>query len=63
MILDGVVPGIRGFAEQAQRVISITYKPKEMEFKQMAFTTALGMLLIGFIGFIITLAVLFIRGR
>ncbi|HLD62589.1 MAG TPA: protein translocase SEC61 complex subunit gamma [Candidatus Norongarragalinales archaeon] len=46
---------ISAFIEQSQRVISITYKPKEMEFRQMAFTTALGMLLLGLIGFVITL--------
>lgn len=46
---------ISTFIEQSQRVISITYKPKEMEFRQMAFTTAIGMLLLGLIGFIITL--------
>lgn len=41
--------------EQSQRVISITYKPRDMEFRQMAFTTAIGMLLLGLIGFVITL--------
>jgi len=46
---------ISAFIEQSQRVISITYKPKEMEFRQMAFTTAIGMLLLGLIGFVITL--------
>lgn len=46
---------ISGFIEQSQRVISITYKPRDMEFRQMAFTTALGMLLLGLIGFVITL--------
>ncbi|GEM_PF-690971 len=46
---------LTSFIEQSQRVISITYKPKEMEFRQMAFTTAIGMLLLGVIGFVITL--------
>ncbi|MBS3070640.1 protein translocase SEC61 complex subunit gamma [Candidatus Micrarchaeota archaeon] len=51
----GIAQSITAFIEQSQRVISITYKPKEMEFRQMAFTTAIGMLLLGVIGFVITL--------
>lgn len=53
--LSGVGQTINGFVEQSQRVVSITYKPREMEFRQMAFTTAIGMLLLGLIGFVITL--------
>ncbi|MEM4254780.1 MAG: protein translocase SEC61 complex subunit gamma [Candidatus Norongarragalinales archaeon] len=53
--LSGIGQGVSGFIEQSQRVISITYKPRDVEFRQMAFTTAIGMLLLGVIGFVITL--------
>ena len=45
---------LNSFVEQSQRVISITYKPKDAEYRQMAFTTALGMFLLGLIGFVIS---------
>lgn len=53
--VSGFVSGLNSFVEQSQRVISITYKPKQMEFRQMAMTTALGMLLLGAMGFVIRL--------
>lgn len=53
--------GINAFIEQSQRVISITYKPRKMEFRQMAFVTALGMMLLGIMGFLITLVSLIYR--
>ncbi|HLC38154.1 MAG TPA: protein translocase SEC61 complex subunit gamma [Candidatus Norongarragalinales archaeon] len=52
---------LNSFVEQSQRVISITYKPKEAEYRQMAFTTAIGMALVGIIGFVISLAASFLR--
>ncbi|HIH19647.1 TPA: protein translocase SEC61 complex subunit gamma [Candidatus Micrarchaeota archaeon] len=61
MVLENVFSGLQAFVEQSKRVISITYKPRDMEFRQMAFTTALGMLLLGLIGFIITLLSFFLR--
>jgi len=51
----GIAYAVSSFIEQSQRVISITYKPRDLEFRQMAFTTAIGMLLLGVIGFVITL--------
>ena len=61
MGLENITGRLTSFIDQSQRVISITYKPKEMEFRQMALTTAIGMLLIGAIGFVITLASIFLR--
>ena len=62
MDLGNITSGFQGFVEQSKRVISITYKPRDMEFRQMAFTTAIAMLLVGAIGFIITLISIFLRG-
>ena len=63
MDLGNITSGFQGFVEQSKRVISITYKPRDMEFRQMAFTTALGMLLLGLIGFIITLVATTLIGK
>lgn len=59
--VSGFVSGLNSFVEQSQRVISITYKPKQMEFRQMAMTTALGMLLLGAMGFVIRLVSLVVK--
>ena len=49
------------FVKQSQRVLMITYKPKPAEFRQMALTTAVGMVLVGLVGFAISMAAYFIR--
>ncbi|MFH1056390.1 MAG: protein translocase SEC61 complex subunit gamma [Candidatus Micrarchaeota archaeon] len=59
--VGGIGEKISSFIEQSQRVVSITYKPRAMEFRQMAFTTAIGMLLLGVVGFVITIASNFLR--
>jgi len=53
---------IQSFWRESERVLLITHKPKDLEYRQIASITALGMLLIGFIGFIITMAAFFLRG-
>lgn len=52
---------MHSFVEQSQRVVSITYKPKEAEYRQMAFTTAIGMMLLGLIGFVISVSASLLR--
>ncbi len=49
------------FVERSKRVIAITHKPREQEYRQMALTTGLGMALLGFIGFVITMAAYWLR--
>ena len=51
---------LNSFYQRAQRVLTVSYRPSEKEFWAMAKTTALGMVLIGFVGFIITLVFTFI---
>ncbi|MFH0836325.1 MAG: protein translocase SEC61 complex subunit gamma [Candidatus Micrarchaeota archaeon] len=58
----GIVEIVSGFLTQSQRVIAITHKPRMHEFRQMALTTAIGMVIIGLIGFAITMIALFLNG-
>lgn len=52
----------RAFISKSERVINVTHKPKMYEFKQIAYVTAIGMVAIGGIGFIISMAAFFLRG-
>ena len=45
---------LRSFFIECKRVLKVTKKPSMEEFKAIVKVTALGMLLIGLIGFIIT---------
>lgn len=50
-----IMEGINGFIAQSQRVLAVTHKPRGQEYRQMALTTALGIAIIGTIGFLINL--------
>lgn len=50
-----VAEGLKGFWAQSQRVLAVTHKPRGQEYRQMALTTAIGIAIIGTIGFIINL--------
>ena len=50
-----VVGKIFEFIRQARRVLNISYRPTNEEFNMTAKITAFGMVLIGIIGYIITL--------
>lgn len=60
---QNVGSGLRSFYEQSLRVIAITHKPRQPEYKQMALTTAIGMAVIGIVGFIISMISFFIKNR
>jgi len=51
---------LESFYQRSLRVLRVSYRPTEREFWSMAKTTALGMVLIGLVGFAITLAFSFI---
>lgn len=51
-----VAEGFKGFIAQSQRVLAVTHKPRGQEYRQMAITTALGIAIIGTIGFFINFA-------
>ncbi len=52
---------LKRFAKECLRVLSITKKPDRHEFKTIVKVSALGMLAIGFIGFLITMMSQFIK--
>jgi protein translocase SEC61 complex gamma subunit len=51
---------LASFHERSLRVLRVSYRPTEREFWSTAKITALGMLLIGMVGFLITLIFSFI---
>ena len=57
----GIMESLRDFRLQSERVLAITHKPREDEYRQMALTTAIGMVLIGIVGFIIAMAAYYLR--
>ena len=44
---------LREFARECARVLRVTKKPESVEFKTVVKVSGLGMILIGFIGFMI----------
>ncbi|HLC47787.1 MAG TPA: protein translocase SEC61 complex subunit gamma [Candidatus Norongarragalinales archaeon] len=51
---------LNDFVSQSQRVLNVTHKPGKLEFKQIAVSTALGIGVVGAIGFLMhTIANLF----
>ena len=56
-----VLQPVIDFVEQSKRVLNVTHKPKELEFRQMAMTTGIGLAVIGIIGFIISMTSHYLR--
>lgn len=52
---------ITEFIKQSERVVAVTHKPRGQEYVQMAFITALGIALIGTIGYVINLGAHYLR--
>jgi protein transport protein SEC61 subunit gamma and related proteins len=46
----------KSFVNECSRVLKVTRKPDSMEFKTIVKVSGLGMIIIGIIGFIITMA-------
>lgn len=46
---------IRGFSKQCERVLRVSKKPDNEEYKTVAKVTGLGIIVIGLIGFVISL--------
>ncbi len=55
MDFQNAVKPLVEFTEQSKRVLNITHKPHEQEYRQMSLTTGIGLALIGLIGFIISM--------
>ncbi|MEM4389154.1 MAG: protein translocase SEC61 complex subunit gamma [Candidatus Micrarchaeia archaeon] len=54
-LMPKIVGELESFYQRSMRVLRVSYRPTEREFWSMAKTTALGMVLIGAVGFAITL--------
>lgn len=50
----------RSYVKECHRVLKVTKKPNAVEFKTIVKVSAAGMLLIGFIGFLVQMAKIFI---
>jgi protein transport protein SEC61 subunit gamma-like protein len=61
-LAGNIVGRLREFYRESERVLNITHKPREQEYRQIALITAIGMALIGLIGFVITMTAFFLRG-
>jgi len=55
MTFSNIATKIKSFMVESKRVFLITKKPTMQEYKIIIKVSAIGMLIIGFIGFIITL--------
>ncbi|MEM3400153.1 MAG: protein translocase SEC61 complex subunit gamma [Candidatus Micrarchaeia archaeon] len=47
--------GIDRYMQRALRVLNVSYRPKRKEFEMIVKVTGLGMIVIGLIGFVITI--------
>ncbi len=56
-----IVEPVQTFIKQSGRVINVTHKPRGVEFTQIAYVTAIGMAVIGVIGFAISMSAEFLR--
>ena len=57
-----VAEGFKGFIAQSQRVLAVTHKPRGQEYRQMVITTAIGIAIIGTIGFLINFIAHLVKG-
>ena len=52
---------VQNFVKQSERVLNVTHKPRKHEFTQIAYVTAIGMAVVGLIGFVISMSAHFMR--
>ncbi|KAL9257922.1 transport protein Sec61 subunit gamma-like protein [Drosera capensis] len=53
--LDSVVDPLRDFAKDSVRLVKRCHKPDRKEFTKVAFRTAIGFVVMGFVGFFVKL--------
>jgi protein transport protein SEC61 subunit gamma-like protein len=56
------IPKIKAFVSNSKHILAVSYKPDAAEFNRTARIVILGILLIGVLGFIISLIVGYITG-
>ncbi len=54
---------LQNFLKQSERVINVTHKPRREEFQHIATSTALGMVVIGVIAYVIGRVAYLLSGR
>lgn len=60
----GIIKKFQNFIDDSRHVLSISYKPSNEQFNKSARLIIIGILLIGFIGYVISIIVsLIIQGR
>jgi len=57
-----MINAIKDFVQRSTRVLTVSYRPSPIEFSTTAKITGVGLVLIGVIGFAITLVFKFING-
>ena len=55
-----IIDNLKKFVDNCKHVLSISYKPSEAEFSKSAKLIIIGILLIGFVGFLVAVVVSFI---
>ncbi|KAL5713088.1 hypothetical protein ACHQM5_015197 [Ranunculus cassubicifolius] len=53
--LDSVFDPLREFAKDSVRLVKRCHKPDQKEFNKVAFRTAIGFVVMGFVGFFVKL--------
>ncbi|GBG77452.1 hypothetical protein CBR_g23901 [Chara braunii] len=53
--VDNVVRPVKDFAKESVRLVKRCHKPDRKEFSKIAFRTAIGFVVMGFIGFFVKL--------
>ncbi len=56
-----VQDAVKSFIAQSQRVFQVTHKPKKQELQHVALATAMGILIIGVIGYIVSMIATLLR--
>ena len=51
--LNSIIVNLKSFARECMRVLKVTKKPTNEEFKTVVKVAGAGMILIGFIGFVL----------
>lgn len=58
-----IIEPLKAFIKQSERVLNVTHKPGKFEFRQIAYITAIGMVVIGVIGFAISMIAKLLTGE
>lgn len=61
--LAGLGAKFDAFVKQSERVLNVTHKPDKIEYRQIATSTAIGMAVVGVVGYVISMVAYFIRGH